>query len=86
MKRAVLFGASGLVGSALLQLLLQDDSYTEIVSFGRRALDARHPRLTSGRSPFRSWGMPGVAAQVRCFLLSGNHDKNCRQPGSLPVG
>lgn len=56
MKRAVLFGASGLVGSALLQLLLQDDSYTEIVSFGRRAPDVEHPRLTSRTISFSNLG------------------------------
>lgn len=56
MKRAVLFGASGLVGSALLLLLLQDDSYTEIVSFGRRALDIEHPRLISRTISFSNLG------------------------------
>lgn len=47
MKRAVLFGASGLVGKALLHLLLAKKDYTEVVAFGRSTLAIDHPRFQS---------------------------------------
>ncbi|MEZ4391177.1 MAG: NAD(P)H-binding protein [Polyangiales bacterium] len=45
-KKALLAGASGLVGGQLLDLLLQDGGALEVVSLGRRRLDREHPRLT----------------------------------------
>ncbi|KQL46139.1 hypothetical protein AN963_14220 [Brevibacillus choshinensis] len=45
MKRAVLFGASGLVGNTLLHLLLAEEVYSDIIAFGRSALAIDHPRL-----------------------------------------
>lgn len=42
---AWLAGASGLIGSSLLPLLLASSAYDEIVCFGRRALDLEHPKL-----------------------------------------
>jgi len=46
MATAWLAGASGLVGRALLQRLLQDDYFGTVVSVGRRALSLQHPKLT----------------------------------------
>ena len=45
MKKAIVLGGSGLIGSALLQLLLGDNRYGEIVSIGRKELDMQHPKL-----------------------------------------
>ncbi len=45
MKKALLLGATGLIGSQLLKLLLQDDSYEEVVVFVRRDLTISHPKL-----------------------------------------
>lgn len=45
MRRAVIFGASGLVGKELLRLLLAEETYTEVISFGRSKLAIQHPRL-----------------------------------------
>ncbi len=42
----MLFGASGLTGSHLLQQLLQDTAYQEVISFGRRKLNIEHPKLS----------------------------------------
>ncbi|MED4584145.1 hypothetical protein P9578_15285 [Brevibacillus choshinensis] len=53
MKRAVLFGASGLVGNALLHLLLAEVVYTDIIAFGRSALAFDHLRLHSRTIDFR---------------------------------
>jgi uncharacterized protein YbjT (DUF2867 family) len=44
-NRAVIVGASGLVGSHLLELLLKNDLFEEIRSFSRKKLNIIHPRL-----------------------------------------
>lgn len=45
MKKAIVLGGSGLIGTALLHLLLDDNRYGEIVSIGRKQLDMQHPKL-----------------------------------------
>ncbi len=45
MAVAVLAGTTGLVGSHLLDLLLNDEHYTRIVALSRKALDRQHPKL-----------------------------------------
>jgi uncharacterized protein YbjT (DUF2867 family) len=42
---AIIAGASGLVGSALLRLLLADAAFDRIVALGRRPLPLIHPKL-----------------------------------------
>lgn len=44
-KTAVLLGATGLVGSSLLQLLLADDRYSKVLVFHRRSTGVTHPKL-----------------------------------------
>ncbi|OON67449.1 NAD-dependent epimerase/dehydratase family protein [Hymenobacter sp. CRA2] len=44
-KVALIAGASGLVGSQLLPLLLSSGRYTKVISVGRRQLPLMHPRL-----------------------------------------
>ncbi|WP_400192140.1 NAD-dependent epimerase/dehydratase family protein [Hymenobacter sp. B81] len=44
-KTALIAGATGLVGSYLLPLLLQSDRYAKVISIGRRALPLVHPKL-----------------------------------------
>jgi uncharacterized protein YbjT (DUF2867 family) len=43
--RALLLGATGLVGGNVLDLLLNDPAYGRVVVLGRRPVDRRHPRL-----------------------------------------
>jgi uncharacterized protein YbjT (DUF2867 family) len=43
--KAVIAGASGLVGSSCLQKLLSSGAYSEVISVGRRSLPVDHPRL-----------------------------------------
>lgn len=45
MKKAVILGASGLVGSFLLDTLLASDEIEEVHSLARRSLDKQHPKL-----------------------------------------
>ncbi len=52
MSVALIAGASGLVGGRLLNLLLDTEDYTKIVSIGRRKLKIIHPRLEQYISDF----------------------------------
>ncbi|GIV36698.1 MAG: nucleoside-diphosphate sugar epimerase [Cyclobacteriaceae bacterium] len=45
MKTALIAGATGLVGSFLLEDLLMDNRYTYVVAVTRRALHTKHPKL-----------------------------------------
>ncbi|MEL1134693.1 oxidoreductase [Desulfitobacterium sp. THU1] len=44
-KSALLFGASGLVGSELLKLLLNGPEYEKVIIFVRKSLELKHPIL-----------------------------------------
>ena len=45
MKKAIVIGATGMVGTQLIKLLLQSEIYSEIISFVRRPSDVSHPKL-----------------------------------------
>jgi uncharacterized protein YbjT (DUF2867 family) len=45
-KTALLAGATGLVGSALLPLLLASERYAKVIVVGRRPVTIEHPKLT----------------------------------------
>ena len=45
-KTALVLGATGLVGSQVLQLLLEDDRYEKVLVFHRRKTGVTHPKLT----------------------------------------
>lgn len=45
-RNAVLIGASGLIGSQLLPLLLDSDAYQKVVLLVRKPLPIQHPKLT----------------------------------------
>jgi uncharacterized protein YbjT (DUF2867 family) len=45
MKTAIIIGATGLTGSQLVDLLLNDDRFNKIVVFGRRPMGFKHPKL-----------------------------------------
>ncbi|GAA4844757.1 NAD-dependent epimerase/dehydratase family protein [Algivirga pacifica] len=44
-KKALIIGATGLVGKQLLSLLLEDDRYEKVIAIGRRMSDVKHPKL-----------------------------------------
>lgn len=44
-RTAIILGASGLVGSHLLHMLLDDEGYDKVVAYARKALDVEHPKL-----------------------------------------
>jgi uncharacterized protein YbjT (DUF2867 family) len=45
MKTAILFGASGFIGSHLLEDLLRDEGYDHVIIVVRKKLDLNHPKL-----------------------------------------
>jgi len=45
MKTAIVIGATGLVGSELVKLLLDDNRYNKVTVFGRRSLEINHEKL-----------------------------------------
>lgn len=45
-KKAIIVGASGLIGSNLLQILLVGDYYDEVLIFVRKELPVKHAKLT----------------------------------------
>jgi len=44
-KKAILLGASGLIGNSLLAQLLDNPSYSEVLAIGRKKLNIEHPKL-----------------------------------------
>lgn len=45
-KSAILIGATGLVGSQILKLLLEDERYSSVKVLHRRSTGVEHPKLT----------------------------------------
>jgi uncharacterized protein YbjT (DUF2867 family) len=56
---ALLAGASGLVGSALLRLLLADAGFDRVIAIGRRPLPVIHPKLDAQIVDFAA--LPAIA-------------------------
>ncbi len=46
MKTALVIGSTGLIGSELLKILLESPDYIQVVTFVKRDLGIRHPKLT----------------------------------------
>jgi uncharacterized protein YbjT (DUF2867 family) len=46
MKTAIIIGASGLTGNALLNQILQDDYFSHVIPFSRKNLKVSHAKLT----------------------------------------
>ena len=46
MKKAIVIGATGMVGTQLIKLLLENETYSEILSLVRHASGVKHPKLT----------------------------------------
>jgi uncharacterized protein YbjT (DUF2867 family) len=62
-RTVLVAGASGLVGRAILQGLLADDSVTAVHTLGRRLLPVSHAKLTQHTVDFKALSMgPGQAS------------------------
>jgi len=62
-KTALLSGATGLIGSALLPMLLASDRYARVVVVGRRAVALNHPKLSQVITDLGR--LDAVAAELR---------------------
>ena len=70
-RTALIAGASGLVGSHLLRLLLQSERYSQVISVGRRELPLIHPKLDQQVVDFddlKKYKSELVADDVFCCL------------------
>lgn len=71
MKTAWIAGASGLVGSRLLPLLLADSGLGAVVSLGRRPVEASHAKLTQRTVDFAALDTAGLPAPDVAFCALG---------------
>lgn len=70
-RNALIAGASGLVGSHCLRLLLANDRYSQVISIGRRDLPVIHPKLDQKVIDFdnlKKYASELVADDVFCCL------------------
>lgn len=76
MKSALLFGASGLVGSNLLTQLLENPDYDKVIVVVRRPLTVQHPKLKTLIGDYAS--LPGLKPQLKAdeiFIALGTTKK-----------
>jgi len=79
-RTVVLAGATGLVGREILQGLLADDSVKAVHALGRRALDLKHPKLTSHVVDFAA--LPPLPSVDEAYLALGT---TIKVAGSQPA-
>jgi uncharacterized protein YbjT (DUF2867 family) len=58
MKKAVVFGASGFIGSYILNELLNDSDYEQVIAVVRKPLNITHPKLKTVIGDYQS--LPGL--------------------------
>lgn len=75
-KKAILIGASGFIGSYLLQELLKDADYEQIIVVVRKKLDLQHPKLNQLIGDFNT--LPDLREQLiadEIFITLGTTKK-----------
>lgn len=81
-RTALIAGASGLVGSHLLDVLLEDETWDRVISVGRRTVDREHPKLEQLVVPFPEIGELPAADDVFSCLgttikVAGSQEAFC---------
>lgn len=77
MKKAILFGASGFVGSQLLEELLNNADYEKVTIVVRKDLKIHHPKLENLTGDYHS--LPGLKEKILAddiFITLGTTKKN----------
>lgn len=77
MKKAIVFGASGFIGSHLLIELLSDPDYEQVTAVVRKPLSVTHPKLQTLIGDFRT--LPSLKAQIQgdeVFIALGTTKKH----------
>lgn len=72
-RKATLIGASGLIGSHLLEALLADDYYSQVVVLVRKTLNRHHPKLQEYQVRFDQPEayIPAIAGSETVFCTIG---------------
>lgn len=70
-RTAVVAGASGLVGGLLLDALLEEPLYREVLSLGRRPLPKQHPKLVQRTVDFARLGDEALPSVDDAFCCLG---------------
>ena len=77
MKRAIVFGSSGFVGSHLLSELLNSSDYGQVTAVARKSLNITHPRLRTVIGDYNS--LAGVKSEIAAdevFIALGTTKAN----------
>src|ERR1700676_128992 len=77
MKRAIVFGSSGFVGSHLLSELLNSSDYGQVTAVARKSLNITHARLRTVIGDYNS--LAGVKSEIAAdevFIALGTTNKN----------
>ncbi|MFH6986724.1 NAD(P)H-binding protein [Flavobacterium collinsii] len=76
MKKAILYGASGLVGSYILENLLNNNNYEQVIIVVRKDLNIQHPKLKTLIGDFNSLSKVIKDIQVdEVFIALGTTQK-----------
>jgi len=82
MKKAILFGSSGFVGSYLLNELLNNTDYEQVIVVVRKSLNINHPKLKILIGDYQS--LPTIKDNLagdEVFITLGTTKKNTPDPG-----
>jgi uncharacterized protein YbjT (DUF2867 family) len=91
--KALIIGATGATGKDLVNILLRDPDYTEVVTFVRRASGVTHPKLTEVLTDFEK--LDQIAGQIQgdvwfsclgtTLSTAGSRDKQWRIDYEMPL-
>lgn len=85
-KKALIAGATGLVGKHLLDELLDHPSYDEVIVISRRELTIHHQKLTTIISPFEQLTSHEMPQGIdECFCSLGTTTKKSGKKGLKKV-
>lgn len=76
MKKAIVYGSSGLVGSYILETLLNNTNYEQVIVVVRKELNIQHPKLKTIIGDFNS--LPEVVKSIaidEVFIALGTTQK-----------
>jgi uncharacterized protein YbjT (DUF2867 family) len=82
--KAIVLGSTGLVGSQVLKLLLQNTTYSEVVTIGRSSPNIDHPKLRKIVTEFIHWKEEDFLGDV-LFCCLGTTIKKARTQSAFRV-
>jgi uncharacterized protein YbjT (DUF2867 family) len=86
MKTALIAGATGLVGSELIKILVNDPNYEKIIVISRRELKTNSPKLEVIITPFEKLNEVTLPCPIdECFCTLGTTQKKSGKQGLYKV-